>query len=113
MVLQDQAVGRVANGSIHVKNVGRPMRPRDNDDMLAKYMDQTKGSTMRKVAILDDYHDVALSCARWPSLGDGFDITVFNAYLGDENRVAAALADFEVLVAMRERTPFPATVLRW
>ena len=72
-----------------------------------------RGAPCVRSPILDDYHDVALSCARWPSLGDGFDITVFNAYLGDENRVAAALADFEVLVAMRERTPFPATVLRW
>ena len=63
-----------------------------------------------KLAILDDYQNAALASADWGVLGA--DITVFDAHLGtDEDRIATALAPFEVLVAMRERTPFPASLL--
>ena len=66
----------------------------------------------RKLAILDDYQRVALDVADWSVLGEQVDITVFDEYLGDEHNVAAALAPFEIVVAMRERTPFPASLIR-
>ncbi len=62
------------------------------------------------VAVLDDYQNVALELADWTSLPD-VAVTVFNEHIADEARLAAALADFEVVVIMRERTPFPASVL--
>ena len=66
-----------------------------------------------KLAILDDYQNAALGAADWDSLGDKIEITVFDRHLGfDEDAVAAALAPFEILVIMRERTPFPASLLR-
>ena len=66
----------------------------------------------RKLAILDDYQRVAQTVADWSSLGERVDITVFDTHLGDEDNVAAALAPFEIVVAMRERTPFPAALLQ-
>ena len=66
---------------------------------------------MTRLAILDDYLNVALESADWGSLPKGCDITVFNEYLGNEDAVIKALSDFEIIVAMRERTPFPAAVI--
>jgi phosphoglycerate dehydrogenase-like enzyme len=60
-----------------------------------------------KLAILDDYQGVALKTADWRVLGDTVAITVFDHHLKGADRVAAALADFEIVCAMRERTPFP------
>ena len=60
-----------------------------------------------KLAILDDYQRVALEMADWSSLPGEVDITVFDDNVADLDAVAARLAPFEVLAAMRERTPFP------
>jgi len=60
-----------------------------------------------KLAILDDYQNVALGMADWTGLPGDVDITVFDDNLADLDAVAARLAPFEVLAAMRERTPFP------
>lgn len=66
-----------------------------------------------KLAILDDYQNAALGSADWTSLGDDIQITVFDEHLGtDEATIAKALEPFSVLVAMRERTPFPASLLK-
>ncbi|NKQ53672.1 D-2-hydroxyacid dehydrogenase family protein [Amycolatopsis sp. K13G38] len=59
-----------------------------------------------KIAILDDYQNVALSFADWDSLGA--EIEVFTTYLGDQDELVRRLAGAEVVVAMRERTRFPA-----
>jgi phosphoglycerate dehydrogenase-like enzyme len=58
-----------------------------------------------RVAILDDYQDVARRLADWKSLPA--EVVVFRDHLSDESKVADRLADFDVVVAMRERTPFP------
>ncbi|MBK1838304.1 D-2-hydroxyacid dehydrogenase family protein [Azospirillum sp. YIM B02556] len=68
-----------------------------------------------RVAILDDYQGVARDLADWSQLPDGSDLTVFETPLanpeGDPDAVAAALEPFDVLVIMRERTPFPAALI--
>lgn len=64
-----------------------------------------------RVAILDDYQGVARDLADWSQLPPGSDLTVFDRPLGDEAAVAAALEPFDVLVIMRERTPFPASLI--
>lgn len=66
---------------------------------------------MTRIAILDDYQNVALECADWRSLGDDVEITVFDEHLPGEDAVAEAIGDFEVVVGMRERTPFPASLI--
>jgi D-3-phosphoglycerate dehydrogenase len=68
--------------------------------------------TRQRCAILDDYFDIALSVADWPKLGDRVDVTVFNKPFANETEAAGALADFEIICAMRERTPFPASLFK-
>src|SRR5437016_4345608 len=60
---------------------------------------------MPAIAILDDYQGVAREFveAADPALGE---LSVFRDHLADEDALAARLAPFEVIVAMRERTPF-------
>lgn len=65
-----------------------------------------------KIALLDDYQGVALTCADWQSILPGADITVFRDHLDDENALARRLEGFEIIGIMRERTPFPASLLR-
>ena len=62
-----------------------------------------------KVAILDDYQNVALGLADWDRLDAA--ATVFNGPIGDEDAIAAALAEFDVIVCMRERTPMPGSLI--
>ena len=63
--------------------------------------------TRLRCAILDDYYDTALSLADWARLGDRVDVTTFTHPFGSEQDTASALADFEIICAMRERTAFP------
>jgi phosphoglycerate dehydrogenase-like enzyme len=62
-----------------------------------------------KIAILDDYQNVATSLADWDSLDA--EIAVFTKPFTGAEEVIRRLAGFDVLVAMRERTRFPAEVL--
>jgi phosphoglycerate dehydrogenase-like enzyme len=66
---------------------------------------------MARVAILDDYQNVARRMADWASLPAGTEVVVFPDHLSDPGAVAARLADFEAVIAMRERTPFPKALL--
>jgi phosphoglycerate dehydrogenase-like enzyme len=59
-----------------------------------------------KIAILDDYQHAALSSAGWDSLGA--QIVTFSSHIADTGNLAAELRPFDVVVAMRERTPFTA-----
>ena len=61
---------------------------------------------MTKIAILDDYQNVALSMADWSVLPEHVEISVFDEYIGDSAELAQRLAGFEVICIMRERTPF-------
>lgn len=63
------------------------------------------------VVVLDDYQDVALSVADWSPLRERAEVTVLREHLAGEEAVVERLAEFTVAVAMRERTPFPRTVL--
>lgn len=63
-----------------------------------------------KIAVLDDYQHAAADSADWSRLGPQADVTFLHAPLGDNAPVV--LADYDVIVAMRERTPFAATLLR-
>ena len=63
-----------------------------------------------RIAILDDYQNAALDAADWDTLGPGVEIKVFNRYIESE-AVAEALQGFDVVVGMRERTPFPKSLI--
>jgi phosphoglycerate dehydrogenase-like enzyme len=62
-----------------------------------------------KIAILDDYQNIATSLADWDSLAA--EVVIFTKAFADGDDAVRALAGFDVLVAMRERTPFPTEVL--
>jgi phosphoglycerate dehydrogenase-like enzyme len=62
---------------------------------------------MVAIAILDDFQNVALKMADWSKLQAAHRITVFDKPIIGVDAVAKALADFEVIGIMRERTPFP------
>jgi len=64
-----------------------------------------------RVAILDDYQGVARSVADWKSLGPEVRVQAFQERLSGEDVLAERLRDFEVIVAMRERTHFPRALL--
>ncbi len=66
---------------------------------------------MTRVAILDDYQNVAMGLADWKSLPAGTEVVAFRDHLYDLDAVAKRLADFDVVVAMRERTAFPRALL--
>ena len=61
-----------------------------------------------QVAVLDDYQEIARELAPWETLSPGAEITFFHDHLLLDGVVRDLLEDFEVIVAMRERTPFTA-----
>jgi len=63
--------------------------------------------TRLRCAILDDYLNLSLKLADWSKVEDRIDITVFNQPFASQDTAISALKDFEIILAMRERTPFP------
>src|ERR1700738_3420432 len=64
-----------------------------------------------KIAVLDDYQNVALESADWSVLRDRADITVFQDHLADPHAVIERLLPFDIICVMRERTPIPRNVI--
>src|SRR6202158_1464135 len=63
--------------------------------------------TRLRCAILDDYLNGSQMVADWSGVADRVDVTVFNQPFATSEAAASALKDFEIICAMRERTPFP------
>jgi phosphoglycerate dehydrogenase-like enzyme len=63
------------------------------------------------IAVLDDYQGIALSKGGWERLPADTKIETFRDHVADEAALARRLQPFEVVVAMRERTPFPRSLL--
>jgi len=66
---------------------------------------------MTKVAVLDDWQGVARSSTDWSPLSARAEVVFFAQAFADENDAAAKLADFEIVLSMRERTPLPASLV--
>ncbi|MFM0077656.1 D-2-hydroxyacid dehydrogenase family protein [Paraburkholderia sediminicola] len=64
-----------------------------------------------KVAVLDDYQNVALSVADWSPLKNLADVTVFNDHVADIGSLIQRLQPFDVVCVMRERTPLSRVVI--
>ncbi|NBO13791.1 MAG: D-2-hydroxyacid dehydrogenase family protein [Betaproteobacteria bacterium] len=62
-----------------------------------------------RVAVLDDYADQARHFADWDSLG--CEVLFFNDHLVSEDQLVERLASFEIVALMRERTPFPQSLI--
>jgi phosphoglycerate dehydrogenase-like enzyme len=63
-----------------------------------------------RCAVLDDYQGVALSMADWSTIADAVEVTVFGEPLVGEDGLVEAVGECAIVVVMRERTPFPASV---
>jgi phosphoglycerate dehydrogenase-like enzyme len=59
-----------------------------------------------KVAILDDFTNVARTFGDWSAVDAKADVSVFRDHLADVDALAARLKPFEIVTVMRERTPF-------
>jgi phosphoglycerate dehydrogenase-like enzyme len=66
---------------------------------------------MTKVAVLDDWQGVARSSADWSPLSARAEVVFFAQAFEDEDDAAAQLADFEIVLSMRERTPLPGSLI--
>ena len=66
---------------------------------------------MSKIGILDDYQAVALDMADWSTLQEGNEIQTFKDHVSNPDDLIERLKEFDVVIAMRERTPFPRLVL--
>src|SRR4051812_2115455 len=61
-----------------------------------------------RIAILDDYQGVALDYADWSNLSGDCEVRTFPEHIADTATLVAALREFDIIVAMRERTAFTA-----
>ncbi|MFI6404484.1 D-2-hydroxyacid dehydrogenase family protein [Streptomyces sp. NPDC050548] len=66
--------------------------------------------TLRCV-VLDDYQNAATGLADWSPVEDAVEVVSLREHLDDEGELAAALATADIVVTLRERVPFPASLL--
>jgi phosphoglycerate dehydrogenase-like enzyme len=64
-----------------------------------------------KVALLDDYQNVAMDMADWRSLAPRAAVTAFPDHLDDIDALVERLHPFDVIVLMRERTRVPRALI--
>ncbi|GKX53666.1 D-2-hydroxyacid dehydrogenase family protein [Budvicia aquatica] len=64
-----------------------------------------------KCVILDDYQNAALSMADWSVLQDRVEVRTLSRYFSDQNQLVDEIKDSEIVIIMRERTPFTAELL--
>ena len=66
---------------------------------------------MIKIAVLDDYQEVSQKMADWSLLSKRAHVEIFTKGIEESSGVPDVLSGFQVISAMRERTPFPRAVL--
>src|SRR6202521_3051998 len=64
-----------------------------------------------RIAVLDDYQNVALVLADWSVLDTRATVTVFNDHLADSDAVVERLQPFDIVCVMRERTPMTRAII--
>jgi len=67
--------------------------------------------SLNRIAVIDDWQNIARRSADWSALMARADVQFFEAPFTDENDAARRLADFDIVLATRERTPFPASLV--
>jgi phosphoglycerate dehydrogenase-like enzyme len=66
---------------------------------------------MTKVAVLDDWQGVARTSADWSPLQARAEVAFFPKAFDNEDDAARELAEFDIVLSMRERTPLPASLI--
>jgi phosphoglycerate dehydrogenase-like enzyme len=64
-----------------------------------------------RVAVLDDWQNLAEGAADWSALRARAEVVFFKKAFASEDEAAAQLAEFDVLMPMRERTAFPESLI--
>ncbi len=64
-----------------------------------------------RCAVLDDFQQVATEIADWSPVADDVDVVSYDTHFPDEDALAAALSDADIVVTLRERVPFPGSLL--
>jgi phosphoglycerate dehydrogenase-like enzyme len=64
-----------------------------------------------RIAILDDYQDIAMKLADWSSIPGRPEVKVFTDHVFDLERLAERLFPFDIVCIMRERTPMTAALI--
>ena len=64
-----------------------------------------------RVAVLDDWQRAAEQCADWTPLQARAEVVFFDTPFAGQDAAAQALAPFDIVLAMRERTPFPLSLV--
>ncbi|AKJ13105.1 2-hydroxyacid dehydrogenase [Streptomyces incarnatus] len=64
-----------------------------------------------RCAVLDDFQGVATELADWSVIEDEVEVVPLREHLDGEDALAAALADYDIVVTLRERVPFPGSLL--
>src|SRR5260370_8177215 len=71
----------------------------------------TKPRQAVKIAILDDYQNVALSIADWSAVAKKADITVFNDHIDQTDALIERLLPFAAISVIRDPTPLPRAII--
>jgi phosphoglycerate dehydrogenase-like enzyme len=66
---------------------------------------------VKRIVLLDDYQGIALDYGGWDRVPDEWEKVALCRHIADPDELVEALAGAEIVVAMRERTPFPAATL--
>jgi phosphoglycerate dehydrogenase-like enzyme len=64
-----------------------------------------------KIAVIDDWQHAAATAADWSQLPASASLAFFHEPFPNADAAAAALAGFDIIMAMRERTAFPASLI--
>jgi phosphoglycerate dehydrogenase-like enzyme len=64
-----------------------------------------------RIAVMDDYQDVAVSLADWSVLESRTTVTVFSDHLAETDAVVERLQPFDIVCVMRERTPMTRAII--
>src|SRR5260370_7104668 len=80
---------------------------RRGESITARWMPMKK----YKIAVLDDYQNVALESADWSVLRDRADIALFQDHRADPDAVIERLLHFDVVCVMRAPTPLPRSAI--
>jgi phosphoglycerate dehydrogenase-like enzyme len=65
-----------------------------------------------RCAILDDYQNIALNIADWSSISNEVEVKSFNQHFDEEDELVNRISDYDIVVIMRERTPFRSSLLK-
>jgi phosphoglycerate dehydrogenase-like enzyme len=66
--------------------------------------------TKLRCALLDDFQNVATTVADWGPVLDRVEVTGFARHFADEDELVEAVSGFDIIVTLRERVPFPASL---